>query len=139
MTDHISRAKRSWNMSRIKSENTKPELSLRKELYKRGYRYRLNIKSLPGKPDIVFLKKKIAIFVHGCFWHRHGCSRSTMPKSNISYWRKKFDSNINRDNKVKESLYKLGWQQIVIWECEINNNLAGAVEAVQTALENYES
>jgi len=131
MTDHISMEQRSWNMSRIKSVDTQPELILRKRLFKYGFRYRLNgdvskeyysSGKLPGKPDIVLSKYKTAIFIHGCFWHHHlGCKRGTWPKTNKEYWISKIEKNIARDKKNIRSLKKLGWNVEVIWECEIQN------------------
>lgn len=107
-------------MSRIRSKNTKPELILRKFLHKSGYRYRVNL-SILGKPDIVFTKKKIAVFVHGCFWHRHGCKNSVMPKTNTEFWEKKLNQNVKRDKEVKNLLAKEGWKQLIVWECELEN------------------
>ena len=122
MVDHITKEKRSWNMSRIKSKNTKPEVKVRSLLHKMGYRFRLHYKNLPGKPDIVLPKFKTVIFVHGCFWHRHkGCSRATTPKSNQEYWNKKFSRNIQRFNDVSNQIKSLGWNVITIWECETRN------------------
>ncbi|MCU7492383.1 MAG: DNA mismatch endonuclease Vsr [Ignavibacteria bacterium] len=120
MADHLSKEKRSWNMSRIRSKNSKPELIVRSFLHKQGFRFRLYSAVLPGKPDLVLSKYKTVIFIQGCFWHRHpNCSRATMPKSNIIYWRKKFESNQQRDKSVKRSLEKLGWKVITVWECEL--------------------
>jgi DNA mismatch endonuclease (patch repair protein) len=127
--DRLSKEKRSWNMSRIRSKNTKPEVFLRSLLYKMGYRFRLNGKVanrvyhkgiLPGKPDIVLAKYKAVIFVHGCFWHRHkGCKRATMPKTKTDWWSDKFSKNVARDKKNICELKKLDWHVIVVWECEL--------------------
>jgi DNA mismatch endonuclease (patch repair protein) len=129
--DKISREHRSWNMSRIKGKDTKPELIVRSLLHKMGFRFRLNGKVsrkyhpkgiLPGKPDIVLAKYKTVIFVHGCFWHRHkGCKRSNIPKTNTEYWMKKISDNEQRDEINSALLKKAGWQVIIIWECEINS------------------
>lgn len=108
-------------MSRIKSANTGPERFVRKFLYKNGFRYRINYR-ITGKPDIVFPKRKIAIFVDGCFWHRHGCKNSVMPRTNKKFWRKKLSANILRDKKVKNILKKEGWSIYRFWECEIERN-----------------
>lgn len=105
-------------MARIRAINTTPELKVRKYLSGKGLRYRINYKLL-GKPDIVFPGRKVAIFTHGCFWHKHGCSRSTMPKSNTKYWKKKLNTNAQRDKKVLSELKKKGWACLVIWECEL--------------------
>jgi len=132
MTDSISKKHRSWNMSRIKSVNTKPEVIVRSILFKLGFRFRLNGKvskkysakgKLPGKPDIVLAKYKTVIFVHGCFWHHHqGCKRATWPKSNKEYWIPKIENNIIRDKENIKKIEKLGWKIYIIWECEINGN-----------------
>lgn len=108
-------------MALIKSKNTKPELMLRKALYKLGYRYRIHY-PLIGKPDIVFPSKKMALFVHGCFWHGHGCKNDHIPKSNKKFWHSKIEINKKRDFNVMESLTKLGWKTIIIWECEVKTN-----------------
>lgn len=120
--DHLTREKRSWNMSLIHSSDTKPEVIVRKLLHSLGYRFRLHKKDLPGKPDIVLKKHRTIIFIHGCFWHQHkGCKRSNIPKSNKSYWQLKLENNVKRDKQHKQSLKKLGWKTITIWECETKN------------------
>ncbi|MBI9016301.1 MAG: DNA mismatch endonuclease Vsr [Phycisphaerae bacterium] len=120
MTDTISKEKRSWNMSRIKNKDTKPELIVRSILHCMGYRFRLHRKDLPGKPDIVLPKYKTAIFVNGCFWHRHkNCKFAYMPKTRKEFWQKKFNDTVKRDKTKKAELKKLGWKIIIIWECEI--------------------
>ncbi len=122
MTDHLSREKRSWNMSQIKAENTKPELTFRSLLHKQGYRYSLFRKDLPGKPDLTMKKYKSVIFIHGCFWHRHkNCKRATTPKSNTTYWNAKFKRNVDRDKENIIKLKRMGWRVFVIWECELKN------------------
>jgi DNA mismatch endonuclease (patch repair protein) len=122
MVDSLTKGKRSWNMSRIKSKNTKPELIVRSMLHKLGYRFRLHRKDLPGKPDIVLPKYKTVIFVHGCYWHRHpGCKYAYNPKSKKKFWQNKFRQNIMRDIKNQTQLKKLGWNVIIVWECEIRN------------------
>ena len=109
-------------MSRIKSKNTKPEIAVRILLHKAGYRFRLHVSSLPGKPDIVLRKYKTAIFVHGCFWHRHSeCKFAYNPKTDVAKWKYKFKQNIDRHTKVEKQLIELGWKVIVIWECEVSN------------------
>ncbi len=119
MTDIVSKSQRSRNMGLIKSQNTKPEIVVRKTLYKLGYRYRLQVKDLPGKPDIVIRRLKTAIFVNGCFWHQHeNCNRASIPKSNVNYWIKKLDGNKQRDINSYRSLEELGWKIVIIWECE---------------------
>lgn len=119
--DRITPEKRSWLMSRIRSENTTPEIRVRSALHRAGYRFRLHVKTLPGSPDIVLPKYKTVIFVHGCFWHNHkGCSISRIPSTNSDFWKKKFQRNVERDKRVKKELRKLGWKVIVVWECEVD-------------------
>ena len=122
MTDHLSRSKRSWNMSRIRSKNTKPELIVRKVLHNSGIRYRLHARNLPGKPDLSNKSKNFAIFVNGCFWHQHkGCKRASIPKSNTDYWIPKLEKNVNRLRENLETLDTMGYRTAVIWECEVND------------------
>ena len=119
MTDHLSKTKRSWNMSRIRSKDTKPELEVRKYLFSKGFRYRLHCSSLPGKPDIANQRRKIAVFVNGCFWHQHkGCRRASVPKSNKDYWIPKLKNNISRFNKNCLDMQHAGWHVFTVWECE---------------------
>ncbi len=118
--DHLTKEKRSWNMSRIRSKNTNPEIAVRSLLHNLGFRFRLHRKDLPGKPDIVLSKYNVVVFVHGCFWHRHpGCKYAHTPKSRQGYWKNKFNQNIERHKKVANELEERGWQIIIIWECEI--------------------
>lgn len=107
-------------MARIGPKNTKPEMLVRRALYRLGFRFRLHRRDLPGRPDIVLPKYRTAIFVHGCFWHRHpGCRRATTPKTRVTFWRQKFEANIKRDRKATEALEQAGWNVLVLWECEI--------------------
>lgn len=130
--DNLSRERRSWNMSRIRSSNTRPERLVRSLLHNLGYRFRLNRKDLPGKPDIVLPKYRTAIYVHGCFWHRHrGCALAYVPKSNLPFWNKKFSRNVQRDLEVTSALEQAGWRQLVIWECEIKDQRALADRLTQ--------
>ena len=109
-------------MSRIRSRDTKPELRVRKVAHAMGLRYRLHRKDLPGTPDLVFPKYRVALFVHGCFWHRHkGCKKSYEPKSRIDFWKKKFQENVSRDRQAFQELKQLGWTPAVIWECETDD------------------
>ncbi len=120
--DIVSKEKRSWNMSRILAKNTQPEIIVRSTLHKAGYRFRLHMTALPGKPDIVLPKYNTVIFVHGCFWHRHpSCKYAYMPKSRQEFWQKKFEQNIERHKHVTRELINLGWKVYVIWECEISD------------------
>jgi len=110
-------------MSKVPSSNTTPEKLVRKWLHGEGFRFRINVENLPGKPDIVLKKYNTIIFVHGCFWHRHkNCKRASMPATNSKYWEDKFQKNIERDKRNKKELKKLGWNVLIIWECEINEN-----------------
>ncbi len=120
MSDSLSKEKRSWNMSRIKNKDTSIEVTVRKYLFKQGFRFRKNVASLPGKPDIVLAKYKMVIFIHGCFWHRHeGCKDATTPKSNVEFWEKKFAANVENDTKHREILQNAGWRVITLWQCDI--------------------
>lgn len=106
-------------MARIRAKDTRPELLVRKLLHSAGYRYRVHARSLPGQPDIVFTRRKKAVFVHGCFWHRHsGCSRAASPATRAEFWNAKFARNVERDRHVEAKLLNLGWSILVIWECE---------------------
>ena len=121
--DNHSKEVRSFNMSRIRSKNTKPEEMVRKFLFAAGFRYRKNDKRLPGCPDTVFKKYKTVIFVNGCFWHGHtGCRYFIWPKSNAEYWRHKINGNIERDKLTYASLRELGWNVIIVWECQLKKD-----------------
>lgn len=120
--DIVSSKKRSWVMSQVHSENTRPEMMVRTFLHSHGFRFRLHVKSLPGHPDIVLAKYKTVIEVRGCFWHHHeGCRKAVLPASNTEYWKTKFAYNIERDHRTEMALATLGWNLIVIWECELKN------------------
>lgn len=106
-------------MSKVKSTGSKPEILVRRSAHRLGFRYRLHVRDLPGTPDLVFPRLRKVIFVHGCFWHRHAnCHRTTMPKARAEYWQKKFDDNVRRDERSQELLRNLGWEVLVLWECE---------------------
>lgn len=121
--DNHTKEVRSYNMSRIKSINSKPEELVRKYLFSQGLRYRKNVKRLPGKPDIVLSKYKTIVFINGCFWHGHkGCRYFVMPKSNTEYWNKKIDNNVKRNELVYQQLSELGWNILVVWECELKRD-----------------
>lgn len=120
--DRVSASKRSEIMRLVRRNNTSAELAVRKLLFSLGYRYRVTSKGLPGTPDIVFLGRKKAIFVHGCFWHGHpGCSKARLPKSNTEYWASKIAGNVARDTRVASQLQALGWQVLSVWQCEIKD------------------
>lgn len=118
-------------MSKIRSKNTKPELLLRKALFAKGYRYRIHNKQLPGKPDIIFAKHKLSIFVHGCFWHYHSdCRDGHIPDTDSNFWTEKLSKNVARDLKHQQDLMDKGWRVLVIWECEIEKQLDAVLENV---------
>lgn len=122
MADVHSTETRSYNMSRIKGKNTKPEMLVRKFLFAKGFRYRLHDKNLPGKPDIVLPKYKTVIFVHGCFWHGHeGCKYYTIPKTRTEWWTEKIEKNKLNDKIQEDKLISMGYKVIIIWECAIKN------------------
>lgn len=123
MADNHSKEVRSINMSHIRSTNSKPEEIVRKYLFAEGFRYRKNVKKLPGCPDIVLPKYKTVIFVNGCFWHKHDCPWFVWPSSNQDYWRPKILRNIERDNQSRKELETLGWKVITVWECELKKNV----------------
>lgn len=123
MADNHSKEARSINMSHIRSTNSKPEEIVRKYLFAEGFRYRKNVKKLPGCPDIVLPKYKTVIFVNGCFWHKHDCPRFVWPSSNQDYWRPKILRNVERDNQSRKELETLGWKVITVWECELKKNV----------------
>ena len=124
MADVHTPETRKYNMSRIRGKDTKPEETVRKYLFSKGFRYRKNDKKLPGCPDIVLPKYHTVIFVNGCFWHKHDCPRFVWPSSNREYWESKILRNVNRDNKSKTILKELGWRVITVWECELKKATA---------------
>lgn len=131
MADRISAEHRSWNMSRIQGKDTKPEITLRSLLHRAGFRFRLHVKKLPGKPDLVLPKYNTAIFVNGCYWHRHqGCPKATTPKTNTDFWKKKFDETIERDARKTSELKQSGWRVITIWECELETDPLGLADGL---------
>lgn len=122
MADVHSKETRSYNMSRIRSKDTKPELLVRRFLHKNGFRYRLHVKNLPGKPDIVLPKYKTVIFIHGCFWHGHeGCKYYVVPKTRTEWWVEKIEKNKSNDVKAESTLISTGWHILNIWECDIKS------------------
>jgi DNA mismatch endonuclease, patch repair protein len=132
MADVHTKKQRSFNMSRIRSSNTQPELLVRKFLFAQGYRYRINVKNLPGKPDIVLPKHRTIIFVHGCFWHGHAnCKYFKIPKTRTEWWNNKINTNKTNDAKAIKALRKDGWKVLVVWECGLK---AAKVEKTLTSL-----
>ena len=119
MADNHTKEARSRNMSRIRSTNTRPEENVRKYLFSKGIRYRKNVRSLPGCPDIVLPKYRSVIFVNGCFWHKHDCPRFVWPSSNQEYWIPKITKNVERDERNQRTLKEMGWEVIIVWECEL--------------------
>lgn len=123
MADNHTKEVRGMNMSHIRSTNSKPEENVRKFLFAKGLRYRKNVRELPGCPDIVLPKYKTVIFVNGCFWHKHDCGRFVWPSSNVGYWHKKINGNVERDAKNAAALQEQGWKILVIWECQLKKNV----------------
>lgn len=123
MPDNVDKATRSWTMSQVHSVNTSPEMEVRRRLHRAGYRFRLHKKTLPGNPDLVLPRYRVAVFVHGCFWHWHGCKRSRMPSSNREYWTAKIRRNTERDARSQAALEALGWKVRVVWECRIGEGV----------------
>lgn len=119
--DRLTREHRSWLMSRVGSKNTQPEMVVRKILHRLGFRFRLHVQSLPGKPDIVLPRHKAVVLVHGCFWHGHRCRKGRLPKTNVKFWLDKQDRNKNNDRTNKKLLRRVGWRSIIVWQCQIKN------------------
>lgn len=139
MADVHTKEIRSYNMSRIRSKNTKPEVLVRKQLHKRGFRFRINVKNMPGKPDIVLPKYKTVIFVNGCFWHGHkGCKYFVVPKTRTEWWLNKISRNNLNDEKAVRALADQGWFSIILWECELKKvYLDSTIERCVAALHDY--
>ena len=134
--DHVDSEKRSAIMRAVASKNTKPEMTVRRLLHAMGYRYRLHVKDLPGRPDIVFRSRKKVIFVHGCFWHRHiGCRYATTPKTRVDFWQSKFDANVERDRRNVSDLEKAGWEVMTIWQCELKRGALHLEDRLQSFLD----
>lgn len=134
MIDSSPSKMRSYNMSRIRSKHTKPEMAVRQYLHAQGLRFRIHVASLPGNPDLCLKKYNTVIFVHGCFWHRHpNCKYATIPKTNTDFWEAKFNNNIRRDLTSYAKLHQLGWNLIIIWECEIPAKLPWLKEKIMSS------
>ncbi len=137
MADKLSPEKRSWNMSRIHTRDTSIEVKVRKHLFSKGFRFRKNVASLPGKPDIVLPKYRAVVFIHGCFWHRHdGCIEAHIPKTRQEYWLPKFERNVENDKKHYSDLQNMGWRPIIIWECEVNKRFEETMETLVKEIQN---
>jgi len=135
MTDPLSKVERSKLMSRVRSADTKPEWILRCALHRLGFRYRLKNRQLPGRPDLVLPKYKAAIFVHGCYWHRHlGCKDASTPRTNDRFWAKKFAENVARDQRAQMELGRMGWRVLVVWECELIRDTVATIRRVASWL-----
>lgn len=119
MADVLTKEQRQLNMRNIKGKDTKPEILLRCALHARGLRYRLHCRELPGSPDLVFPKYRAVVFVHGCFWHRHGCKYTSTPSTRRDFWEQKFLQNVKRDEKAVKELEQMGWRVFIVWECQI--------------------
>lgn len=120
MADIVDKKTRSRMMANIKAKDTKPELALRRALHARAFRYKLHVRNLPGQPDLVFPKYNVALFVHGCFWHRHeGCRYTTTPSTRTEFWQSKFDANVARDREILDKLLMAGWRVATVWECRL--------------------
>jgi DNA mismatch endonuclease (patch repair protein) len=116
--DSLTEERRGWNMSRIKGRDTKPELAVRSALHRLGFRFRLHRRDLPGTPDVTLPRHRTAVFVHGCYWHRHAdCAYAYRPKTRVAFWQSKFDANVKRDARNQRRLCKLGWRVLIVWEC----------------------
>jgi len=137
MTDVVDSATRSRMMSGIRSKDTKPEIIIRKALHARGFRFSLHVKYLPGKPDLVFPKYKAVIFVHGCFWHGHGCRYFKVPKTRTDFWLSKIDKNKQRDSRDLAALCALGWRVLLVWECAVRADEKNGASIVKNALESW--
>ncbi|HEV7659707.1 MAG TPA: DNA mismatch endonuclease Vsr [Allosphingosinicella sp.] len=133
MSDKLTPAQRSAHMARIRRSDTRPERLVRSLLHKLGYRFRIQLKGVPGRPDVAFPRRRIAIMIHGCFWHAHGRASSNMPKTRTDFWAAKFSANKARDARLQKAAEAAGWQCLVIWECETRDRVALA-ERLYTAL-----
>lgn len=140
MADKLSPERRSWNMSRIKGQDTKPEMKVRSYLFRQGFRFRKNDKRYPGKPDIVLPMYKTVVFVHGCFWHRHpGCKDATTPKTRTEFWMEKLSKNVANDRKNVDALKELGFKVIIVWECEIEKEFASTMDRLVSMIKEADS
>ena len=135
--DTMTKEQRHRNMSHIKSKNTSLEILVRKRLFHDGFRYRINVSNLPGKPDIVLPKYHTVIFVNGCFWHRHNCKLATMPKTHTDFWKRKFEQNVKNDLANHKKLRNLGWHVVILWECEIKEDFEQLIKVTENEMKQY--
>ena len=135
--DTVDKATRSRIMASVGQKDTGPEISLRSALHKRGLRYRLHVRNLPGSPDLVFPRFLAVIFVHGCYWHSHGCYRSTVPKTRRKFWSKKFKENKERDERKIDQLLEDGWRVLIVWECSLRGKTTPPSSAVAETVETW--
>lgn len=133
MTDRVTPAERSRMMAAVRGTDTEPELYVRRKLFAAGFRFRLHVAGLPGRPDIVLPRYETAVFVHGCFWHGHACPRGRRPTTNTGFWNAKLDANVRRDNRNRAALKASGWRPIVIWQCELQTASAKLVKSLKAA------
>ena len=138
MSDFLSPGDRSRMMSRVRGRNTRPELYVRRAVWSYGFRYRLHLSSLPGTPDLVLPKYRLAVFVHGCFWHQHGCPKSKRPSTNREFWDRKLDGNVDRDVRDRTRLENMGWFVVVIWECSLESGTENLLMQLKRAREHLE-
>lgn len=131
MPDNLTPSARVKAMSRIGTPGTSIEQGVRKAVWAQGFRYRKDVRNLPGKPDLVFAKYRVAVFVHGCFWHRHLCGKSQWPKSNRVYWRRKLASNVLRDARNERELVSSGWRVVTVWECEVDSGITELITKLE--------
>ena len=131
MADTLSPEERSRLMARIRSRDTKPEMYGRKAVWRAGFRYRLHSRTLPGKPDLALAQYKVAVLVHGCFWHQHGCAKTNRPSSNREFWDRKLDGNVARDGRNRAALRALGWTVLTVWECGLEEGTAKVLDVLK--------
>ena len=137
MADHTDKEARSAIMSKVRSKDTKPEMEVRRALHRAGFRFRLHRSDLPGKPDLVLPRYGLALFVHGCFWHRHGCKRTSMPATNREFWAEKFRRTLERDRKALKELKESGWETAVIWECQLETGINRLLETLTESAKRF--
>ena len=136
MADKLSPAERSKLMARVRNKNTAPEMRVRRALHRAGLRFRLHRRDLPGKPDVVLPKHRTAVFVHGCFWHGHNCSRGKRPSSNTAFWTAKIEGNLARDRTAVECLSAAGWRVETIWACDLEDQTEALIASLSPTLRN---